>query len=247
MKTELVYLNDTYLLEDEAKLLSIDNDERGTFAIFDRTIFYPQGGGQESDTGIVKIEFDGRELTFEIKKVRFQDGQVLHYGNFVSQQNLTGCSVKMLVDQKTRMRNAKLHSAGHLIASIVEEMNIGLRATKGFHFKTGPYIGFMILNQTSLDPKEILTRLNEQIFSDIKKGSDIRSEIVSFDSLKKLCNYLPSYLPQDKPLRIVTISGYPPIPCGGTHVGSLMELVRAKAIKTKIRKGEFRISYEVSE
>ena len=53
--TELLCLNDSYLKEFSAKIISIE----GRAISLDKTAFYPQGGGQPTDTG--KISFNGKE------------------------------------------------------------------------------------------------------------------------------------------------------------------------------------------
>jgi alanyl-tRNA synthetase len=58
MPTELLYLADTYQGEDTATVLATGTDERGAYLQTDRTIFYPQGGGQAADTGTITIDVD---------------------------------------------------------------------------------------------------------------------------------------------------------------------------------------------
>ena len=53
--TKLLYLEDTYCFEGEGKFLGWGEDQKGKFLVFDQTIFYPQGGGQPSDTGTIKF------------------------------------------------------------------------------------------------------------------------------------------------------------------------------------------------
>lgn len=244
MKTELQYLTDTYLFKGNAKLLSIGNDEKGFYVIFDKTIFYPQGGGQESDIGYITIfTSNGSGIIKEIQSVRFQNGDVIHYGQFENMSTLLNCNIEMSVNKEVRFRNAKLHTAGHLIASIVENMNIGLRAKKGFHFLTGSYIGFETIENKKFDRTKVLQELNEHLFKEIVNNNLVVSEILTLEELKRICDYVPSYLPKDKPLRVVTIKNYPPIPCGGTHIKYLSELKQVTATKMKLKKGEFKISY----
>ena len=73
--TELVYLKNTYEFETTAKLLKFDKDEKGTYLILDRTLFYPQGGGQPSDLGQILV----KHLKFNITFVSFNNGLVHHY------------------------------------------------------------------------------------------------------------------------------------------------------------------------
>ena len=74
--TKLLYLDDTYKFESTGKILKFDNDSKGKFLILDQTIFYPQGGGQPSDSGQIIIV--DKKITFDIEcsnktKVLFKD------------------------------------------------------------------------------------------------------------------------------------------------------------------------------
>jgi misacylated tRNA(Ala) deacylase len=63
--TEKLYLKDSYLKEFDAKILSVSG---GKFFVFDKTAFYPQGGGQPSDSGkIVDAEGHNHNVVFAKK------------------------------------------------------------------------------------------------------------------------------------------------------------------------------------
>ena len=53
MKTERLYRQDVYMKETEARVLQIAETKKGTEVVFDRTVFFPEGGGQPSDKGVV--------------------------------------------------------------------------------------------------------------------------------------------------------------------------------------------------
>ena len=54
MSTRRLYFESTYLFESPATILEQAEDEKGSYVVLDQTIFYPQGGGQPSDRGIIK-------------------------------------------------------------------------------------------------------------------------------------------------------------------------------------------------
>nr|AFK37627.1 unknown [Lotus japonicus] len=84
--TKLDYYDDMWMLQSTATLLSHFKGDDGRHAlILDRTIFYPQGGGQPADTGFICIE--GSDIKFVVHDVRSKDGIVFHYGDF---ENLGG-------------------------------------------------------------------------------------------------------------------------------------------------------------
>lgn len=79
MATILLYLEDTYLFEETANVVQSGGNENGKYIILDKTIFYPQGGGQPTDTGIIQNE----NAQFYVSMVRMdENGIVYHYGEY---------------------------------------------------------------------------------------------------------------------------------------------------------------------
>ena len=74
----LVYLEEQELLEFDAEIEALGKDERGAYLVLNRTVMYPQGGGQPSDQG--KIQTDGNE--FSVRFVGSVGDLVRHYGSF---------------------------------------------------------------------------------------------------------------------------------------------------------------------
>jgi Ser-tRNA(Ala) deacylase AlaX len=240
--TQLKYLSDTYLCTYEANLLHYSCDERGPYSLFDQTIFYPQGGGQPSDTGAIQL---GEKL-IDIKFVGFHDGHVRHYFSdnsldidFFSQQP---CVLR--IDMARRLNHAKLHTAGHLISGLVDSQRGSLRASKGFHFEEGPYVEFE--GEPEGDANAFLVDLQAKIDLLIAEAPEVVGALVGFDELKKRCWNTPANLPSDKALRTITIQSLDPVPCGGTHVRCLSELGSVTLVKLKKRKGFTKVSYRVS-
>lgn len=248
MNTKLIYLENSDTNSCQARILNSKNDEKGSYFTFDQTVFYPQGGGQESDQGIIEFFLKKNvSVKKEVKKVLFVNGIAHHYVDEIQDIDINKIEYAQLtIDVSLRKYNSKLHSAGHLIASIVEEIDSGLRAIKGFHFQQGSYIGFEILEQKERDfdkiIKDLSLKINQSIINDLK----VTTELTTLDELKKVCKYVPSYLPKNKPLRVVTIEDYFPIPCGGTHVKSFSTFNSITINKIRNKKGEIKISYAIA-
>src|SRR5580704_14499234 len=121
--TNLVYLDDTYKFEDTARVLSLQHVEgKGDSLILDRTIFYPQGGGQPADRGSIT----GDSGTFVVEDVRQLDGVVHHFGHFSTGSLLDNAAVRLCLESPLRLRNARLHSAGHIIDAAVQLLSLPL-------------------------------------------------------------------------------------------------------------------------
>src|SRR5436189_1699477 len=161
-KTDLVYLQDSYKFEDEAKVIAIDTTPEGkTFVMLDKTIFYPQGGGQPYDKGTITSENN----TFTVNEVRFKDGFVYHFGEFPSGNFTIGTSVKLHIDKERRKLHCRLHSGGHLVDTGVHALGYDLIGVKGYHFPDGPYIEYTgVLNgDLTIVAQQLEKKLNELI------------------------------------------------------------------------------------
>lgn len=81
--TKLDYYDDMWKLQSSAALLSHFNDGRHAL-ILDRTIFYPQGGGQPADTGFLRIH-GLEDIKFVVSDVRSKDGIVsfVYFINYI--------------------------------------------------------------------------------------------------------------------------------------------------------------------
>ena len=110
--TKLNYLSNTYLFDSEAIFVEIKENEKGKAVILDKTIFYPQGGGQPADKG----KIISGDTIFIVNDVRIDEvGIVWHFGEFSNGQFKIGNKVILKIDKDRRKLNAKLHSAGHLL------------------------------------------------------------------------------------------------------------------------------------
>lgn len=241
--TDLMYLHDTSVDRGEGIAQCVGQDDRGVYIVLNQTIFYPQGGGQPSDIGSLQSD----QLLMNVSFVAFRDGQVLHYISDAPPglDKLVGSACELRLDKTRRMKHAKLHTAGHLIAGIIDAQRGTMRATKGFHFEEGPYVEFE--GEPEGDTDSFLASLQTSIDRLIDENPSVTAALVTYDELKQRCWSVPSYLPPDKPLRTITIEQLEPVPCGGTHVKSLSELGSVSVLKLKKRKGATKISYRVGE
>jgi Ser-tRNA(Ala) deacylase AlaX len=214
-------------------------DQRGTLAVFDQTVFCPQGGGQPCDQGMIVIAGKRMPVSF----VRTEAGEVLHYGEFSSADARVGDEACMEIDESRRMANARIHTAGHLIAAVVESMMEPLVAVKGYHFPEGPYVEFQGSRPGNGD--EFLAKVNVELNTALQAALAVTVEWVSPSALESRGLRLPEGRQSKEPLRVVRIGAYPPVPCGGTHVRCLAEITGVSPSKIKAKGGNLRVSYQV--
>lgn len=222
-KTIQDYFKDTYKLESSGNLLSVGNDSRGVYLIFDSTIFHPQGGGQPSDIGSVCN-------SIEINFVASFDGIIRHYvtsdNNENSFDSLIGKSVALKVDGDIRITNAKAHTAGHLVGNIVERLLPNLVKKKGYHFPEGPNIEYFG-KEIGMPRNELVSKIEEIAKETIKTGAKVS-------------------ITEENGTRFIQIDGFERIPCGGTHLRNINELKEIKIRKIVVSNGDLRVCYNCS-
>ena len=215
------YLQNTYLYTYQSFIKEIGEFDGKNYIILCDTIFYPQGGGQEYDKGYI-LQGD---LKIKVTNVRKYNEEVLHFIDELPDGINLSKEVKLEIDKKNRLLNARLHTAGHLIALVVEEAT-NLAPSKGHHYQEGSYAEF------SGDIGELKTQLPEiesRLYANIEQNLAIYT----------------SYDPNGK-LRYIQIENHPKMGCGGTHVKSLGEIGKITINKIKNKKGKIRVSYSIS-
>jgi len=188
--TELVYLENTYLFGHNANVQGFGSDERGQYCLLDKTIFYPQGGGQPSDTGTITIG----DNTIQVVFAGYIDGKVRHYGDFDAVTDAIDQQAKLSVNSSRRLINAKAHTAGHLIQCVIEEIDHSLKAVKGYHFPDGSYVEFS--GTSTMEAQERIEKANIKLKEIVDQKVDNSTRLVSKDELAKLCPDLPYDVPE---------------------------------------------------
>ena len=241
MPTKALYLNDTYLFQSSAHVEAVEHDEQGTAIILDQTIFYPQGGGQPTDMGMITSV----SAEFQVLKVLCRpDGAVAHYGSFLKGELRTGDEVALLIDENRRILNARNHTAGHLLAFAAERIYPQLVGVKGYHFPDGPYVEFEgLLNET--DKTEASMVLEKAVQSMIEQKLPVTVRLVDADELSSLCRHILPNMPMDKPTRAMIVNDVA-FGCGGTHLTNTKDVGSFKVRKIKMEKGRLKISYAIA-
>jgi Ser-tRNA(Ala) deacylase AlaX len=236
-QTELIYLSEMNLLSLEAEVERVEPGERIAI-ILDRTVFYPQGGGQPADTGRIDLP-EGR---FIVEDVRWLEGEVMHFGVIERGEIRPGDHVRLSVDRARRELNTRLHSAGHVVDMAVHRLGLGWVPGKGYHFPQGPYVEYR--GHLQKEREELVQLIDRETSSLVE--ADFRTEMrfVEVDELPALCRFVPPNLPGGKPVRVVLYHDFG-VACGGTHVSTLGEIGKIRIRKIKAKGDEVRVSYAI--
>lgn len=210
--TEQIYLNESYKKTCQAKVTQA-NDR---FVILDRTIFYPESGGQPTDKGQIVKDGTVYNMLFA-KKIA---GDITHEVDKGGLQH--GDEVTLDLDWERRHNLMRHHTAAHLLSAVIFK-HTGAMIT-GNQLKTdGGRIDFSL---EDFD-REAMERYVEEA-NDIG-GRNLpvivtlmpATEAFKIPSIFRLKKILP---PAIKEIRVVDIAGVDAQACAGTHVANTKEI-----------------------
>ena len=108
MKTEKLYEVDAYISSFEAAVISSEKDKRGYKTVLSRTAFFPESGGQPSDTGSIS--------GVEVFDVQIENGEIVHY---TALPLTAGEAVCCEIDFERRFVFMQNHTAEHIVSGLV--------------------------------------------------------------------------------------------------------------------------------
>ena len=232
--TELLYQTDSYLKEFDAVVIAVNPDEKAV--ALDRTAFYPGGGGQPNDTGILN--------TLNVVKVRKVGDEVLHILD--GELPAVDTRVHGVVNWERRYQLMRTHTAMHILCGCVFR-DYGAQVTGG---DMEPLKGRMDFEFERLQ-KELVTVIETAVNREVQARRDVRVKILPRDEafqipdlIRTKINLLPEGIQQ---VRTVEIVGLDLQADGGTHVKNTSEVGQIRVVDYK-SKGAInkRIYVEVS-
>jgi Ser-tRNA(Ala) deacylase AlaX len=218
-ETKLLYLDDAYQRESHAMIIDVINiveNPEQAYVVLDQTLFYPRGGGQPSDVGILKHD----NITYVVVEVIKREDRILHK---VDRSGLKiGDVVICALDWDKRYMLMRMHTASHLIDAVLYR--------DGKIMVTGNELG---VSKSRIDfnmPEFNMEKVQGYICDanrivaknlEVKNYYLPREEAFKIPGIIKLAGALP---PDISVLRITEIVGLDIQADGGTHVKSLSEI-----------------------
>ena len=232
--TQDLFRQDAYLRECRAKVLVIGDQG----IVLDQTVFYPLGGGQAGDSGVLQLP-DGSELAIaDTRKGKDDQGQpttdICHQPAMGMEPVLArlrvGDEVTARVDWERRHRLMRFHTSTHLLCHLVPQLVNGCSIT--------PDYARLDFNMTDALDKEALTAGIARL---VAAAHPVSVDSISDDELDANPALVKSMSVQPPRgtgrVRTIRIGGTALVdyqPCGGTHVANTAEIGRV--IVTKIEK-----------
>lgn len=221
--TEKLYYQNPYQKRFGAHVLKCTEKGSRWQVVLDRTAFYPEGGGQPADTGVLD---DANVLG-----VTECEDEVVH---FTDRPLPVGSSAMGSINWTHRFCLMQQHTGEHIVSGIANRL-FGVENV-GFHmspkFLTVDWNGRLTENQIAL--VERLT--NEAVYRNLP----VRAEYPTAEELAKMEYRSKKAL--TGAVRIVTIPGYDVCACCGTHVAFTGEIGAVKILSSQNYKGGTRIT-----
>ncbi len=228
--TVRAYYKDQYRTEFKAKVLHCS---AGT-VVLDETYFYPEGGGQDPDTGYIEgrrvtnVQLSGNIIVHEFEGRGFREGEIV------------SCSV----DRERRLNLMRHHTATHVMIAAARK-SLGNHVWQAGAHKQSEVSRLDITHYAQLTPAEIADmeeRVNAVVFEDRKISVEVMDRITA-EGRYGFRLYQGGVVP-GKDIRVVTIDGWDVEACAGTHCERTGEIGTVKILQTqRIQDGVVRIEF----
>ena len=217
--TEIVAHADAYLRELDSVVRAV----RAEGVVLDRTVFYPGGGGQPPDTGVLA----SGDAVYRVEGIRRIDGALVHL--IEGEGPAEGQTVRGAVDWVRRYELMRTHTALHILCGVIWR-DFGVQVTGGNMTPLKARMDFELPQMSS----DFAARVEESINEEVNAGRDIeigqlpREEAMRVpDLIRTKINLLP---PQIEVVRTVEIVGLDIQADGGTHVANTREVGRITVV-----------------
>jgi misacylated tRNA(Ala) deacylase len=222
MTTELLFREDAYLRSATARVVAVS--ERGIE--LDRTVFYPQGGGQAGDTGRLLRALGEPVVIVDTRKGEGPE-RVLHLPAAGGPAPHPGETVTLEIDWPRRYRLMRLHTALHLLSCVIPAP-----VTGGNIAPDKARLDFDIdFNQLNAE------RIEGQTNALIAAGATTETVWISdaeLDAQPELVKTMSVQPPRGAGrVRLLRIPGIDLQPCGGTHVADIAEIAGIRVLKIR--------------
>ena len=221
--TERLFDQDSYLKEFQATVLDCEKEEESWRVVLDRTAFFPEGGGQSGDCGVLG--------TIEVTGTIEKDGIIYH---LVKEPLQVGQAVEGKIDFSTRFDKMQQHTGEHIVSGIVSSLygyhNVGFHL--GDEVTTFDFDGELSKEQVL----DLENRVNEVVFANVPV-------VVTYPEHEKLSTLeYRSKIEIEGQVRLVTIEGIDVCACCAPHVKRTGEVGIVKIISCERHRGGCRLT-----
>ena len=217
--TEALYHQDSYLKEFQAVVTEVV----GNGVVLDRSAFYPGGGGQPNDVGVLRAG----ESEYRVARVSRKEGKAVH--ELDGAPPPVGTAVTGVIDWELRNRLMRTHTALHILCGVVWR-DYGALVTGGDMQPLQARMDFELEHMTADFARDMEEKVNREVTAARPVTTMVlpREEAMGNpDLIRTKINLLP---PAIQEVRVVDIQGLDIQADGGTHVGNTQEVGRIRVV-----------------
>ena len=217
--TEILCHVDSYLKIFDARV--IDSTPKGV--VLDRTAFYPGGGGQPSDSGVLEVA----DQEYRVTKLSRVEGKLVHEIDGDTPE--VGVEVRGAIDWDRRYYLMRTHTALHILCGVVWR-DYGAKVTGGNMQPGSARMDFELEQMSAEFAREVEEAVNNEVQAARQIEIDVLPREKAFeipDLIRTKINLLP---PGIKEIRTVDIVGLDLQADGGTHVHNTSEVGRIRVV-----------------
>jgi misacylated tRNA(Ala) deacylase len=232
MNLQICY-SDAYAREIEARVVAIEALE-SPLLVLDQTVFYPGGGGQPSDRGLLLRAEDGRSWT--VVGARKLSGEIVHELEAGVEPPAVGDRLRVDLDWARRFALMRTHTALHALCGVVWR-DYGALVTGG---NMEPGAGRMDFEFERMSG-DLVEEIEATVNAELARNRDVRVNVLPRDEafaipdlIRTKINLLP---PGIEEIRTIEIVGLDLQADGGTHVANTREVgqIRVQGYESKGR------------
>jgi len=206
------------ILKDGVEVDSAEEKDEVEF-VFRRTPFYPERGGQVSDTGLILSDDSQAEVFYVFSPT---ENLILHRARILKGKFRVGDDVKLKVDEKRRLDTMRNHTATHLLHSALRRI-LGDHVKQAGSLVAPDRLRFDFTHHRILSEDE-LRKIEELVNEKILESIQVDVEYKTLDEAKKLGAIALFEEKYGEYVRVVKIGDFSMELCGGTHVKNTSEL-----------------------
>jgi alanyl-tRNA synthetase len=197
-------------------------------AVADRTVFYPEGGGQVGDTGTWTWEGGSAEVLDTQKPVA---GVIAHRVRVVTGTVALGATVDMSVPEWTRRKTQANHTGTHLLHAALRKV-LGESARQMGSLVAPDRLRFDYSAATPTTPEQI-REVEDLVNREILRDTEVSKEIMSMEDSKKRGAVAFFGEKYGDRVRVVDVPGFSTELCGGCHVPRTGEIGAFKILSDR--------------
>jgi alanyl-tRNA synthetase len=227
----------TYIIKNGEPAETIAQGEEAEI-VLEKTPFYPEGGGQTGDRGVIR----GENALFVVENtMKYGDGLIIHKGKMEIGSLSKGANVTASVDSESRRATERNHTATHLLHKALQ-MVLGDHVRQAGSMVSPDRLRFDFTHFTQVTPEEI-ARIEEIVNARVMHNDGVAKSFESRDNAVKKGAMALFGEKYGETVRVVEVPGFSLELCGGCHVDrtgdiGLFKIVSEASVASGVRRIE---------